>query len=118
MPYYQNYYFQNKIYNNYNYKNNNINNSNDAILICLKYIEYTNFFLKSKITYKVQNLLFNIIDGDKHILRQNKYNFLKNKLNEVYNKLIPNHFRNNYLKAFYDRNPEKSLYRKYESILI
>ena len=110
LPYYQNYYFQNKIYNNYNYKNYNINNSNDAILICLKYIEYTNFFFNSNISYKVQNLLFNIIDGDKHILGQNKYNFLKNKLNEVYNKLIPYHIRYNYLKAFYDRNPEKSLY--------
>ena len=116
LPYYQNYYFQNKInntYNNYNnYRNNNYNNNNnnDAILICLKYIEYTNFFFNNDITYKVQNLLFNIINGDRQILEQNKYNYLKNKLNEVYNKLIPFHIRYNYLKAFYDRNPDKSLY--------
>ena len=116
LPYYQNYYFQNKInntYNNYNnYRNNNYNNNNnnDAILICLKYIEYTNFFFNNDITYKVQNLLFNIINGDRQILEQNKYNYLKNKLNEVYDKLIPFHIRYNYLKAFYDRNPDKSLY--------
>ena len=112
LPYYQNYYFQNKInnnYNNYNYRNNN-NNNNDAILICLKYIEYTNFFFNNDITYKVQNLLFNIINGDRRILEQNKYNYLKIKLNEVYNKLIPYHIRYNYLKAFYDRNPDKNLY--------
>ena len=116
LPYYQNYYFQNKInntYNNYNnYRNNNYNtnNNNDAILICLKYIEYTNFFFNNDITYKVQNLLFNIINGDRQILEQNKYNYLKNKLNEVYDKLIPFNIRYNYLKAFYDRNPDKSLY--------
>ena len=119
LPYYQNYYFQNKInnsYNNYNYRNNNYNNNNstnnnnDTILICLKYIEYTNFFFNNDITYKVQNLLFNIINGDRRILEQNKYNFLKIRLNEVYNKLIPFHIRYNYLKAFYDRNPDKNLY--------
>ena len=117
LPYYQNYYFQNKINNNnYNYKNNNFNNynnnanNNDAILICLKYIEYTNFFFNNDITYKVQNLLFNIINGDRRILEQNKYNYLKNKFNEVYNKLIPFHIRYGYLKAFYDRNPDKNLY--------
>ena len=117
LPYYQNYYFQNRIntYNNYNNRNNNYNNNNninnnDAVLICLKYIEFSNFFFNSDITYKVQNLLFNIINGDRHILEQNKYSFLKNKLNEVYNKLIPYHIRYNYLKAFYDRNPDKNLY--------
>ena len=119
LPYYQNYYLQNKInntYNNYNnYRNNynntnNINNNNDVILICLKYIEFSNFFFNNHISYKVQNLLFNIINGDRHILEQNKYSFLKNKLNEVYNKLIPYQIRYNYLKAFYDRNPDKNLY--------
>ena len=115
LPYYQNYYFQNKL-NNYNYKSNNFNynninaSNNDSVLICLKYIEYTNFFFNNDITYKVQNLIFNIINGDRRILEQNKYNYLKNKLNEVYNKLIPFHIRYNYLKAFYDRNPDKSLY--------
>ena len=108
LPYYQNYYYQNKISN---YKNNNYSNTNnnDSILICLKYIEYSNFFFNSDISYKIQNLLFNIIIGDKGILNQNKYTFLKNKLNEVYNKLIPYQIRHNYLKAFYDRNSEESL---------
>lgn len=119
LPYYQNYYFQNKInnsYNNYNnYRNNynstnNINNNNDVILICLKYIEFSNFFFNNYITFKVQNLLFSIINGDRHILEQNKYSFLKNKLNEVYNKLMPYQIRYNYLKAFYDRNPDRNLY--------
>ena len=119
LPYYQNYYFQNKInnsYNNYNnyrnnnFNNNNINNNNDAVLICLKYIEFSNFFFNNNVTYKVQNLLFNIINGDRRILEQNKYTFLKNKLNEVYNKLIPYHIRCNYLKAYFDRNPDKNLY--------
>jgi hypothetical protein len=109
LPYYQNYYYENKINN---YKNNNYSsaNNNDSILICLKYIEYSNFFFNSDISYKIQNLLFNIITGDKRILSQNKYSFLKNKLNEVYNKLIPYQIRYNYLKAFYDRNSEESLY--------
>ena len=91
LPYYQNYYFQNRIndYRNNNYNANNNNNNNDVILICLKYIEYTNFFFNNDISYKVQNLLFNIINDDKHILEQNKYSFLKNKFNEVYQKLIP-----------------------------
>ena len=110
LPYYQNYYFQNKINNsrNNNYNNNNYNS--DVILICLKYIEYTNFFFNPDITYKVQNLMFNIIKDDRRILEQNKYSFLKNKFNEVYDKLIPFHIRNNYLKAFYDRNPDKNLF--------
>ena len=112
LPYYQNYFFQNKInnYRNYNYNiNNNSNNNNDVVLICLNYIEYTNFFFNRDITYKVQNLLFNIINGDRQILEQNKYNYLKNRFNEVYNKLIPFQIRCNYLKAFYDRNPDKNL---------
>ena len=106
LPYYQNYYFQNKINDYTNYKNT----SNDSILICLKYIEYSNFFFNSDISYKIQNLLFNIINGDRGILDQEKYAFLKNKLKEVYNKLIPYQTRYNYLKAFYGRNPEESLY--------
>jgi len=119
LPYYQNYYLQNKINNTYsnynNYRNNynsinNINNNNDVILICLKYIEFSNFFFNNHISYKVQNLLFSIINGDRHILEQNKYSFLKSKLNEVYNKLIPYQIRYNYLKAYYDRNPDKNLY--------
>ena len=111
LPYYQNYYFQNRINNYNNYKNSNyISSNNDSILICLKYIEYTNFFFNSDISYKIQNLLFNIINGDRNILEQNKYTHLKNKLNEVYNKLIPYHIRHNYLKAFYERNTEDSLY--------
>ena len=111
LPYYQNYYFQNRINNYNNYKNSNYNsNNNDSILICLKYIEYTNFFFNNDISYKIQNLLFNIINGDRNILEQNKYTHLKNKLHEVYNKLIPYHLRHNYLKAFYERNTEDSLY--------
>ena len=55
-------------------------------------------------------MLFNIINGDRGILDQEKYVFLKNKLKEVYNKLIPYQTRYNYLKAFYGRNPEESLY--------
>ena len=106
LPYYQNYYFQNKINDYNNYKNT----SNDSILICLKYIEYSNFFFNSDISYKIQNLLFNIINGDRGILDQEKYAFLKNKLKEVYNKLIPYQIRYNYLKSFYGRNPEESLY--------
>jgi hypothetical protein len=109
LPYYQNYYFQNRI-DNYRNNNYNINNNNDVILICLKYIEYTNFFVNHDITYKVQNLIFNIIKDDRQILEQNKYSFLKNKLNEVYQKLIPFNIKFNYLKAFYDRNPDKNLY--------
>ena len=109
LPYYQNYYYQNKI-NNYKNSNYANTNNNDSILICLKYIEYSNFFFNSDISYKIQNLLFNIIIGDKGILNQNKYTFLKNKLNEVYNKLIPYQIRHNYLKSFYERNPEESLY--------
>ena len=116
LPYYQNYYFQNRLNNYYNYKNNNINinPSNDAVLICLKYIEYSNFFFNSDITYKIQNLLFNIINGDRGILDQNKYTFLKNRLKEVYNKLIPFQIRYNYLKAFYGRNPEETLYHLFK----
>ena len=110
LPYYQNYYFQNKINNYNNYKSNNYSNNNDSVFICLKYIEYTNFFFNNDITYKVQNLLFNIINGDRKILEQNKYSYLKNKLKEVYNKLIPYQIRYNYLKAFYDRNAEDNLY--------
>ena len=106
LPYYQNYYFKNKINDYTNYKNT----SNDSILICLKYIEYSNFFFNSDISYKIQNLLFNIINGDRGILDQEKYVFLKNKLKEVYNKLIPYQTRYNYLKTFYGRNPEESLY--------
>ena len=109
LPYYQNYYFHNKI-DNYRNNNYNINNNNDVILICLKYIECTNFFFNNDITYKVQNLIFNIIKDDRQILEQNKYSFLKNKLNEVYQKLIPFNLKFNYLKSFYDRNPDKNLY--------
>ena len=78
LPYYQNYYFQNRINNYNNYKNSNYNSTNnDSILICLKYIEYTNFFFNNDISYKIQNLLFNIINGDRNILEQNKIIFLK-----------------------------------------
>ena len=105
LPYYQNYYFQNKINEYYNNSNNN-----DSILICLKYIEYSNFFFNSDISYKIQNLLFNIINGDRGILDQDKYTFLKIRLKEVYNKLIPYQIRYSYLKSFYGRNPEEALY--------
>ena len=110
LPYYQNYYFQNKIYSN---KNSN----NDSVLICLKYIEYTNFFFNIDISYKIQNLLFNIINNDRGFLNQNEYLFLRNKLNETYNKLIPYQIRYNYLKAFFDRNAEENLYYLFKSDL-
>ena len=104
------------IYKDYNqlekflYYNNYKNTNNESILICLKYIEYTNFFFNKDVLKKIKNILNNNINN-------NHNNYLKNKYIETYNKIIPFEEKYNYLKTFYDRNPEKNLYYLFKNEL-
>ena len=100
-----------------NYKNYIGNNNSESIYICLKYIEYTNFFFSQAVTNKVNELLKKIIYSDNYNNNYGNINnhnneiyIIKKKIKELYNKLIPFDFRMNYLNHFYENNCEKKLY--------
>ena len=108
-----------------NYKQYISNNNLESINICLKYIEYTNFFFNQIVTNKVNDLLQKIIYSDNYndnnydnINNQNSqiYN-IKKKIKELYKKLIPFDLRMNYLKDFYEKNSEKKLYTLFKNDL-
>ena len=91
-----------------NYKFYIINNNFEAINICLKYIEYTNFFFNQVITNK-------ITDNIKKIMFSNNSDeTIKYKLKEVLKKMIPFNIRENYLREFYNSKGDKSLYNLFK----
>ena len=98
-----------------NFKQYVINNNSESISICIKYIEYTNFFFNESATKKVNDLLQTIIVSDNYNnygnvnSHYNEINQIQEKIKELYKKLIPYDIRVNYLKNFYDKNPEKTL---------
>ena len=98
-----------------NFKQYVINNNSDSISICIKYIEYTNLFFNKDATKKVNDLLQAIIVSDNYNNYSNvnsQYNEIaqiQEKIKEIYKKIIPYDIRVNYLKNFYDKNPEKTL---------
>ena len=105
-----------------NYKNYISNNNYESINICLKYIEYTNFFFNQIITKKVMDILHKIIYSNNNYI--NNYDNqsidssnIKKKIKELYNKLIPFEFRVNYLNIFYEKNNEKKLYNLFQNDL-
>ena len=105
-----------------NYKNYIGNNNSESIYICLKYIEYTNFFFNQVVTNKVNDLLKEIIFSDNNNYgnidnQNNEVNIIKKKIKELYSKLIPFDFRINYLNEFYEKNCEKKLYNLFKNDL-
>ena len=105
-----------------NYKNYIGNNNSESIYICLKYIEYTNFFFNQVVTNKVNDLLKEIIYSDNNnygnIDNQNNEIFIiKKKIKDLYSKLIPFDFRINYLNQFYEKNCDKKLYNLFKNDL-
>lgn len=98
-----------------NFKQYVTNNNLDPINICIKYIDYTNFFFNEDATKKVNDLLQKIIVSDNYnnygnVNNQyNEINQIQEKIKELYKKIIPYDIRVNYLKTFYDKNPEKTL---------
>ena len=92
------------------YYNNYKNANNESVLICLKYIEYTNFFFNKDISKKIKNILNSNINNIHN-------NYMKSKYIETYNKIIPFDIKFNYLKAFFERNPEKNLYYLFKNEL-
>jgi len=97
-----------------NFKQYVINNKSESIGICLKYIEFTNFFFNEDATKKVNDLLQVIIVSDNYNYgnvnsQYNEINQIQEKIKELYKKLIPYNIRVNYLKNFFDKNPEKNL---------
>ena len=110
-----------------NYKQYIANNNLESINICLKYIEYTNFFFNQIVTNKVNDLLQKIIYSDSYNYNDNNYVNISNQNNQIYSikkeikelykKLIPFDLRVNYLRDFYDKNPEKKLYNLFKKDL-
>ena len=94
-----------------NYKQYISSNNSESINICLKYIEYTNFFFSQIVTKKVNDIFKTIIYSDDTYNQNNEsFNSITNKIKELYNKLIPYEFRVSYLNAFYENNSAKKLY--------
>ena len=105
-----------------NYKNYIGNNNSESIYICLKYIEYTNFFFNQMVTNKVNDLLKEIIYSDNNNYgnmenQNNEIFIIKKKIKELYSKLIPFDFRINYLNQFYEKNCDKKLYNLFKNDL-
>ena len=105
-----------------NYQEYIVNNNLESINICLKYIEYTNFFFSQGVTKKVNDLLQKIIYSNDY---ENNYGNIKTeivgeirkKIKELYKKLIPYDMRVNYLTDFYENNSGKSLYNLFKNDL-
>ena len=108
-----------------NYKQYITNNNIESINICLKYIEYTNFFFNHTVTNKVNDLLQKIIYSD--IYGDNNYENVNDKnsqiksiikeIKELYKKLIPFDLRKSYLHDFYEKNSDKKLYNLFKNDL-
>ena len=98
-----------------NFKQYVANNYSESINICLKYIEFTNFFFNEEATKKVNDILQTIIVSDNYNNygnmnnQYNEINQIQEKIKELYKKLIPFDIRVSYLDNFYDKNPEKNL---------
>ena len=105
-----------------NYKIYISNNNFESINICLKYIEYTNFFFNKIITNKVNDMLKKIMHSNNYYNNNyNNQNFefynIKKKIKDLFNKLIPFEMRINYLNIFYEKNNEKKLYNLFQNDL-
>ena len=94
-----------------NYKFYITNNNYEAINICLKYIEFSNFFFDQNITNKISDII------NKIIFSNNPDETFKYKLKEVFQNMIPFNIRENYLREFFNPKGAKNLYNLFKKDL-
>ena len=87
-----------------NYKFYIANNNFESINICLKYIEFSNFFFDQNVTNKISDII------NKIIFSNNPDETFKHKLKEVFQNMIPFNIRENYLREFFNPKGAKNLY--------
>ena len=95
-----------------NYKYYIMTNNYDAINACFKYILEANFFFNQAVTKKIGDIFNNIIFSD-----NNNDEAFKNKLKQIFQKMIPFNIRENYLREFFYQKGEKNLYNLFKKDL-
>ena len=91
-----------------NYKFYIANNNFESINICLKYIEFSNFFFDQNVTNKISDII------NKIIFSNNPDETFKHKLKEVFQNMIPFNIRENYLREFFNPKGAKNLYNLFK----
>ena len=94
-----------------NYKFFITNNNYESINICLKYIEFSNFFFDKNITMKISDIINQIIFSN------NPDEAIKHKLKEVFQNMIPYNIRESYLKEFFNPKGAKNIYNLFKKDL-
>ena len=94
-----------------NYKFYIANNNFESINICLKYIEFSNFFFDQNVTNKISDII------NKIIFSNNPDETFKHKLKEVFQNMIPFNIRENYLREFFNPKGAKNLYNLFKKDL-
>ena len=94
-----------------NYKFFITSNNYEPINICLKYIEFSNFFFDQNITMKISDIINQIIFSN------NSDEAIKFKLKEVFQNMIPFNIRESYLREFFNPKGAKNFYNLFKKDL-